>query len=101
MSNCPKCATDVAPESLQCHLCGAHLEQPATPAHIKLIEVGMALVGAAAIAFILETFAPAGLRISVWLADVPLSALVYLVYLAGTVGAVMIAIGYGSRLFRR
>jgi uncharacterized protein (DUF983 family) len=107
MSICPKCATEMNPGIQQCQVCGAYLEQATsdletpTPTHINLVKHGMVLVTAAAIAFILQTFAPSEIRISLWLADVPLWTLVLLAYLGGAVGAILIAVGYASRLFLR
>jgi uncharacterized integral membrane protein len=95
------------PGTQQCQVCGAYLEQATsdletpTAGHINVVEFGMVLVTAAAIAFILQTFSPAELRISLWVADVPLWTLVLLAYLGGAVGAILIAVSYASRLLRR
>jgi hypothetical protein len=61
----------------------------------------MVLVTAAAVAFISRTFAPAGVVISVWFIEVPLSSLVWLFYLAGVFGIMLIAVGYASQLLKR
>ena len=107
MANCPKCATELSPGADQCQVCGSYVREVNANAAIRtskrarLVEWGMLMVGAAAIALILRIVAPNEIRISLWLAEVPLSILVLPVYAAGAIGVILIVVGYASRLLQR